>query len=86
MIASPDGRDGSVTIHQDADVYAAALNGEEIAFPLRPERHAWVQVARGTVLVNGKELRTGDAAAVSGEEQVHLGPGKDAEILLFDLK
>ena len=86
LIASRDGREGSVTIHQDADVYAALLNGEEIVFPLRPERHAWVQVARGTVSVNGRELGPGDAAAVSAEEQVRLGPGQDAEVLLFDLK
>ncbi len=86
LIASRDGREGSVTIHQDADVYAALLNGEEIVFPLRPERHAWVQVARGTVSVNGQELGPGDAAAVSAEEQVRLGPGQDAEVLLFDLK
>jgi len=86
LIASRDGRDGSVTIHQDADVYAALLSGEEIVFPLRPQRHAWVQVARGTVSVNGRELGPGDAAAVSAEEQVRLGPGQDAEVLLFDLK
>ncbi len=86
LIASRDGREGSVTIHQDADVYAALLNGEEIVFPLRPQRHAWVQVARGTVSINGRELGPGDAAAVSAEEQVRLGPGKDAEVLLFDLK
>lgn len=86
LIASRDGREGSVTIHQDADVYAALLNGEEIVFPLRPQRHAWIQVARGTVSVNGRELGPGDAAAVSAEEQVRLGPGEDAEILLLDLK
>ena len=86
LIASRDGRDGSVTIHQDADIYAGLLNSEEINFPLRPERHAWVQVARGTVSVNGQELGPGDAAAVTAEEQVRLGPGKDAEVLLFDLK
>lgn len=86
LIASRDGREGSVTIHQDADIYAGLLNGEEINFPLRPERHAWVQVARGTVSVNGQELGPGDAAAVTAEEQVRLGPGKDAEVLLFDLK
>jgi redox-sensitive bicupin YhaK (pirin superfamily) len=86
LIASRDGREGSVTIHQDADIYAGLLNGEELNFPLRPERHAWVQVARGTVSVNGQELGPGDAAAVTAEEQVRLGPGKDAEVLLFDLK
>jgi redox-sensitive bicupin YhaK (pirin superfamily) len=86
LIASRDGREGSVTIHQDADIYAGLLNGEEINFPLRPERHAWVQVARGTVTVNGQELGPGDAAAITAEEQVRLGPGKDAEVLLFDLK
>ena len=86
LIASRDGREGSVTIHQDADVYAAVLNGEEIAFPLRPERYAWVQVARGNVAVNGQELGPGDGAALSSEETVRIGPGQDAEILLFDMK
>ena len=86
LIASPDGRDGSVRIHQDADVYSALLNGEELQLPLRPDRGAWVQVARGTVAVNGQEVGPGDGVAIAEEEMVRLGPGKDAEILLFDLK
>jgi redox-sensitive bicupin YhaK (pirin superfamily) len=86
LIASPDGRDGAVVIHQDAEIYAAILNGEEILFPLRPERSAWVQVARGTVAVNGHELGPGDGAALAEQDLVRIGPGREAEILLFDLK
>ncbi len=86
LIASRDGREGSVRIHQDADVYAALLNGEELLFPLRAGRGAWVQVARGTVAVNGQDVGPGDGVAIAEEDMVRLGLGKEAEILLFDLK
>ncbi len=86
LIASRDGREGSVRIHQDADVYAALLNGEELLFPLRAGRGAWVQVARGTVAVNGQDVGPGDGVAIAEEDMVSLGLGKEAEILLFDLK
>lgn len=86
LVASRDGRDGSVTIHQDAELYATLLEvGEEVRHPLRGGRHAWVQVARGTVTVNGHDLQAGDAAALSDETEVTLRAGDSAEVLLFDL-
>lgn len=86
LIASEDGREGSVTIHQDADVYAALLeDGEELVQTLRPARNAWLQVARGAVEVNGQLLKQGDGAAVSNEESLKIVGRKPAEVLLFDL-
>jgi hypothetical protein len=86
VVASPDGRDGSLTIHQDASVYTTILEaGQQVAHALAPGRHAWVQVARGDVLVNGRPLGAGDGAAVSDEKEVTLRASKPSEILLFDL-
>lgn len=86
LIASPDGRDGSVTIHQDACLYAATLaRGEEVAHPLPAGRHAWVHVARGAVSVNDEILEQGDGAAISDMDQVVITGEGDAELLLFDL-
>ena len=86
LIASSDGRDGSVTIHQDAAVYAALLDGTERAsHALAAGRKAYVHVARGSVTVNGNALGAGDALKASGESQIVLERGENAEILLFDL-
>jgi hypothetical protein len=86
LIASSDGRDSSVTIHQDAAVYAALIDGaERVTHPLAPQRKAYVHVARGTVSVNGNELSAGDALKASGESGVVIERGSDAEVLLFDL-
>lgn len=86
LVGSRDGRDGSVTIHQDVDLYAALLDGEESAsLSLRPSRHAWVQVARGQVHVNGTLLKEGDGAAFTDEEAVRLDRADLAEVLVFDL-
>jgi redox-sensitive bicupin YhaK (pirin superfamily) len=88
LIAAPDGREGAVTIHQDAEVYAARLKGgQEAMHRLKPGRHAWVQVARGAVTLNGLAMEAGDGAAVSGEENltVRAGEGSPAELLLFNL-
>ena len=86
LIASSDGRDGSVTIHQDAAVYAALLDGAERAsHALAPGRKAYVHVARGKVTVNGNALGAGDALKASGESGIVLECGTNAEILLFDL-
>ena len=86
LVASPDGRDGSVTIHQDNEMYATVLRkGETVRHELKPERHAWVQVARGGVKLNGEELAEGDGAAISEEKAIELAGVKDAELLLFDL-
>ena len=86
LLVSPDGRDGSVTIRQDNDLYAAVLGkGETVKHVLKPERHAYVQVARGSVTLNGTKLEEGDGAAISNEKTVELTGEKDAEVLLFDL-
>ena len=86
LVASRDGGDGSVTIHQDASVYATLLApGERVAHELRPGRQSWVQVARGSVDVNGRTLREGDGAAISDEARLELTAKDSSEVLLFDL-
>jgi redox-sensitive bicupin YhaK (pirin superfamily) len=86
VIASPDGRDGSVTIHADASIYAGLFDGAEHAsFTLPAGRLAYVHVARGAVSVNGKALNAGDAAKLSDVDTVTLENGENAEVLLFDL-
>jgi len=86
VIASPDGHDGSVTIHADASIYAGLLDGAETAqFALPKGRLAYVHVARGAVKVNGTLLKAGDAAKLSDTDTVTLENGEDAEVLLFEL-
>jgi len=86
LLVSPDGRDGSVKIRQDNDLYATVLGtGEKVQHELKPERHAYVQVARGSVTLNGKKLETGDGAEISQERTLELVGADEAEVLLFDL-
>ena len=86
LLASRDGRDGSVSWHQDVDLYGSLLApGERVAHELRAGRHAWVHVARGTVELDGLELSTGDAAALSDERAFALRATADSEVLVFDL-
>jgi hypothetical protein len=86
LVASRDGRDGSLTIHQDAELHAAVLSpGAAVEHRLRASRHVWVQVARGDVRVNGTPLAAGDGAALSEERAVRLQADDGAEVLLFDL-
>jgi len=86
LVASPDGRDGSVKIRQENELYATVLGkGEAVKHELKPERHAYVQVARGSVTLNGKKLEEGDGAAISAEKSVELTGVNNAEVLLFDL-
>ncbi|OYD80876.1 pirin family protein [Azospirillum brasilense] len=86
LVGSKDGRDGSVTIHQDVDLYATLLDeGDSVTHELRPGRHAWVQVARGQVRLNGAVLKEGDGAAISNENALTLDGVVSAEVLLFDL-
>ncbi|MBU5636622.1 pirin family protein [Geomonas sp. Red69] len=86
LIASPDGRDGSVTINQDARLYATLLDaGDEIVHRLPAGQHAWVQLARGKVLLNGHLLEAGDGAAVNSEELLRLTGKEASELLLFEL-
>lgn len=86
LVASPDGRDGSVTIHTDARLYAAVLDrGERAALELPKGRHAWVHVAKGEVTLNGQALGPGDGAALTDETRVALEGVRGAEVLVFDL-
>jgi len=86
VVASPDGRNGSVTIHQDAFLYATRLTGNTaVAHGLAPGRRAYIHVARGQVALNGMALVAGDGARIANETQLHLAQGRDAEVLVFDL-
>jgi len=86
VIASPDGRQGSLTLHQDATIYAALLReGDRVRHDLAAGRHAWVQVVRGELSLDTHDLGEGDGAAVSDERVVDLAARSDSEILLFDL-
>ena len=86
LVAARDGRDAAVTVHQDVDLYAAVLEpGDRVSHSLQPQRHAWVQVARGAITLNGLSLDKGDGAAISEETDVVIEATTDAEILLFDL-
>jgi len=86
LIASPTAEDGSVTIHQDAKLYATLLApGETVTHQMEPDRHAWIQIAKGSVELNGKVLKQGDGAAISNEKQLTVKGTEDAEVLLFDL-
>lgn len=86
LVASPDGTEGSLTIHCDARLYLGSLgSAQRHALPLAPGRHAWVQVVRGGVRVLGQELREGDGAAISEEAQLELEGIGDGELLVFDL-
>ena len=86
LIASEDGREGSVLIHQDAQLYAAILNGDDaVRHALEAGRLAYVHVIRGQVTVNGTVLSGGDAAKLTEESEIRIGQAQDAEILLFDL-
>jgi hypothetical protein len=86
LIASNDGADGSVKINQDAKLFVTLLGpGEQVAHTLGANRHAWLQVAKGEVELNGQKLNQGDGAAVSEEKLLTVKGTKDAEMLLFDL-
>jgi hypothetical protein len=86
LVASPDGRAGSLKIHQDNKLYAGLFDkGESAKYELKPDRYAWLQVARGTVELNGIKLQAGDGAAAAEEPVLELTGVDDAEVLLFDL-
>jgi quercetin 2,3-dioxygenase len=86
LVASADGRDGSVTIHTDASLYAGAFDRFSIAeLVLGEGRHAWIHVARGKARINGQALLAGDGAALSDEEKVRIEGLDSGEVLLFDL-
>jgi redox-sensitive bicupin YhaK (pirin superfamily) len=86
LVASPDGRDGSVTIHADASIRAGQFDGDEHAdVALDPKRLVYVHVARGQLNVNGQRLSAGDALTLADESRLLLQGGRDAEVLVFDL-
>jgi redox-sensitive bicupin YhaK (pirin superfamily) len=86
LIASPDGREGSVTIHQDAYVYASMLDGKDaVTHRPAPGRCVYVHVARGAVKVNGNALKVGDGARIENETSIELKDARETEVLLFDL-
>jgi redox-sensitive bicupin YhaK (pirin superfamily) len=86
LVASRDGREGSVVVHQDADLYAALLaNGDEVRHTTQRTRKGWVQLASGAVTVNGEQLRAGDGAAIAYEDEIAIRAAADSELLLFDM-
>lgn len=86
-VATPDGRGGSLRIHQDASLLLGSMeSGKSLSYAPAPGRHAWVQVARGAVELNGMAMKQGDGAAVSDETALRLLASEDSDILLFDLR
>jgi hypothetical protein len=86
VIASPDGRDGSVRVHQDARILAGLLDrGHRASFDLAPGRGGWIQVVRGSVALGDELLAAGDGAAIEGETRLELAAREDSELLAFDL-
>ncbi len=86
LIASEDGREGSVKVHQDVTLYASILSaGKELEHAMDERRYAWIQVARGAVSVNGEKADQGDGAIAVGESNLRIKAEADAELLLFDL-
>ena len=86
LVAAPGGTDGALQIHQDAQIFLSQLTkGSEVVHQLSPNRHAWLQVLRGTVELNGRELETSDGAAISDITTLAIRASDDAEIMLFDL-
>jgi redox-sensitive bicupin YhaK (pirin superfamily) len=86
LIASRDGADGSITVHQDASLYSSILEaGRSISHKPEPDRHLWLQLTRGAVTVLGEPLAQGDGAAISGEETLEIRADQRTELLLFDL-
>lgn len=87
ILASPEGADGSVTINQDARMYASIVSaGESVEFPVKENRHVWIQVARGEVMVDDLRLKAGDGAAIDDDKEIVITGVKESEVLLFDLK
>ena len=86
LLASPQGRDGSVTVHQNVELFMAKLKaGDSLPYHLKLNRHAWIQLAQGELEVNGALLRGGDGIAASEEKLLEVKALQDAEFLLFDL-
>ena len=86
LVASNDGRNGSVAVHQDIALYSSILDGAMVKHELVPNRSAWIQVASGEVDVNGTKLSAGDGAAIADERELTISGSDGAEFLLFDLE
>jgi redox-sensitive bicupin YhaK (pirin superfamily) len=86
LVAARNGRDGALTLHQDVDLYSSLFkDGDDVSLALRDGRRAWVQVARGSVQVNGEALEAGDGAALSNETALRVTAKSDTEVLIFDM-
>ena len=86
LVASRDGREGSVTLHRDVDLYASLLApGEQVSHSLAAKRMAYLHLVRGALRVNGVQLETGDAAKIEMEQKLTIAADADSEVLLFDL-
>ncbi len=86
IVASPDGENGALTIHQDVRIHLSKLDaGKSVERGQSPGRHAWLQVLRGTVALNGHAMDTSDGAGISQESRLVIDASTDAEIMLFDL-
>jgi quercetin 2,3-dioxygenase len=86
LVGSKDGRNGSVVIHQDIDLYVSMLSaGDSITFEVQPDRFAWIQVARGIATLNGESLWEGDGVQINSPGLLEITTEANAEILLFDL-
>ncbi len=86
LVGSRDGRDGSIVIHQDVNLYVSALDGDDLVTYEGPEgRYTWLHVAKGSLQVNGETLNAGDAIATDNQEDLVLSEGETAEVLIFDL-
>jgi quercetin 2,3-dioxygenase len=86
LVVSHDGRDGSLQVHQDVDLYAARLKaGQTVTHALPPKRYGWLQVVSGAITVNGTELQAGDGAGIRDEPRLEMHAAEAAEFLLFDL-
>jgi len=86
LVGSRDGRDGSITIHQDVDLYASVLEaGNELSLQLRPNRKVFVQVVDGDIEVNGQRLSAGDGAQLEDERELQVAAVTEAEFLVFDM-
>lgn len=86
LVGSRDGRDGSITIHQDVDLYASVLEaGNQVSLDLRPDRKVFVQVVEGDISVNGQQLSAGDGAQIEDERALQISAVTEAEFLVFDM-
>ena len=86
LVAARNGRDGALTLHQDVDLYSSLFkDGDDVSLALRDGRRAWVQVARGSVQVNGEALEACDGVALSNETALRVTAKSDTEVLIFDM-